>query len=280
MRSSQKVTPLYPAPSYSDLKTSNIINPDVNNTKTPKIKIQNVMNPLVDAAKSVFTAVCELHSRQDSNELSDNLRQELIASIRAFVVRAGQLGYNQELILVARYMLSATVEEAMIRQEERAQSADPPTGTLLKTLGVEPLSRDQWNNLMTRLCDDAVDYIDTLEFIYLCLRLDLKGHYAQEPAGESQRLTFTDELYQIIAKVRGETAFLLSPRGLTQYVPRPVKVKLFKPLHAWIITGVLVGIMYSYFCYSYIQASAPLRSMLQQAETVLVSHANGSEFSA
>lgn len=220
------------------------------------------INPLILASRNILETISLLQNNNEEQAWSE-LQQEVIQNVKAFTVRATQDGYPNEVILIARYVLCATLDEILLYNPAFGEDAWLPY-CLLDTFPVEHLSQEQFFLALERLCENPERYIDTLELIYLCLNLGFEGHYRAVVRGQEQLGRITNSLYQVIVAQRGEPELILSAHSASPYKIKSVQFQT--PIKLWqglVVTALLLGAIYGGFSYAYYNAEQPLVHSLQ-----------------
>jgi len=172
------------------------------------------LNPLVDAAATLFSIIGRLKSLQNYRRLS-KLQQELIQEIQQFQNAAKAQGYNSEHILVSRYALCAVLDD-LIQNSSWGSQGQWTTYSLLTVFHPDTIHPDRFFSILERLTKEPSLYIDILELMYLCLTLGFKGPYRYNPSHPNSFdyvhfETMTQRLYQQIRTCRGDFPKNLSP---------------------------------------------------------------------
>ena len=154
------------------------------------------LNPLVSTAAPII--VWATHFRDEPVQPD---MHNLIQQIKNFENNLFALGYRSQIILAARYLLCAYLDE--ITQSRMKQTQSPSQNLLSTFQREEEWGGEHFFTILTRSAETPKEYIEVLELGYLCLSLGYKGKYRKlEEPFELQ--TFTDKIYQLIRVVRGE----------------------------------------------------------------------------
>lgn len=174
------------------------------------LNIQRSLNKLVGAATELIALVGELrHTVQHADP--GRLRNNVIDQIRAFEIRAKQEGQVSEIVLSARYVLCAALDEAVLNTPWGPESGWAQH-SLLSTFHNETFGGEKVFLILDRLLQTPAQYIDALELIYLCLSLGFAGKYQVDPRGYIQLEQIKENLYRAIDMQRGAHERELSPR--------------------------------------------------------------------
>lgn len=167
------------------------------------------VNPLVDAAASLFSMVGRLKQTRSFRHLN-KLQKELITEINAFQEVAKAYGYSSEYILVSRYALCATFDDVIATTTWGSQG-QWDNYSLLAAFNQESAQQERFFIILERLIKDPELYIELMEFMYLCLSLGFKGNYRSTEFGNNQFEQICNALYKRIRQHQGDVTRALSP---------------------------------------------------------------------
>lgn len=205
------------------------------------------LNPLVNSA-AMLIAVFNKTRQSVSHPNVGGLHQQLVAAIRTFEESAKNKNIKPEIVLAARYILCAALDEAVLNTPWGAESAWTQR-TLLSIFHNETNGGEKFFQLLDRMQAYPADNLDILELMYVLLSLGFEGKYRVVSRGRDKIEQIRDELYKVIRRHRGDYERSLSPtwhglgrtkNSLAQYVPM------------WVIASIAVGILvlsYSGFRY-------------------------------
>lgn len=204
------------------------------------------INPLIAAATSLFSIAGQLTNEHPTQALY-TFHQQLIHEIKAFENSAQTNQYRSETILVARYILCATLDE-LILNTDWGKRNNWQQHKLLVAFYQETQSDERFFIILEKLAENPAIHIDLLEFIYLCLSLGYEGKYRYEPRGNITLAEIMDKLFAYIRQQRGD---LKKDINVVHNSPsRPPTSKLHFPF--WLIicfTATLLLTIYSSFSY-------------------------------
>lgn len=210
-----------------------------------ELNVTRSLNKLVGAATELIALVGELrHTIQHADP--SKLRNSIIDQMREFETNAQQSGQASEVVLSARYVLCAALDEAVLNTPWGPESGWAQH-SLLSTFHNETSGGEKVFLILDRLLQTPAQYIDTLELIYLCLSQGFSGKYQIDPRGHLQLEQIKENLYRAIEMQRGahERELSLRWKGAEKSNKR---VSDFVPL--WIIFTIalsLVVLSYSGF---------------------------------
>lgn len=194
----------------SDLPITDVTNADL--TRTPlsgsrqsyqsnMFKIRIAVNPLVAAAAPLLTTATQLREQSDPPDYNE-LHRCLCHEIKALEHNAHKLGYRSQVILAARYLLCAMIDE-IIAQSNWFKASTWAQRGLLQTFQREAWGGERFFLILERSAEDPIVYIDLLELGYICLSQGFRGKY--ESPDQTQALALViDNLYDLIRHQRGE----------------------------------------------------------------------------
>jgi type VI secretion system protein ImpK len=177
-----------------------------------------------------------------------SLRRYALEEIRRFEEAASANGVRNEIVLAARYVLCAGIDEAMLSTPSGAQS-EWSQHPLLVALHREAWGGEKFFEMLDRISADPARHIDLMELQYLVLALGFTGKYQMLDRGHEKLADLQRTVYRTIRSQRGGDGGELSLRwrGLEdqrnrviRYVPWWVVVAA-----ALAILAVTFGVYYS-----------------------------------
>lgn len=212
-----------------------------------QFKTQYGLNPIVNAA-SVLIAVFYKTRQTLSHQNVGGLHQQLVAAIRNFEVQTKEKNISPEIVLAARYIICAALDEVVLNTPWGAESAWPQR-TLLSTFHSETHGGEKFYLLLDKMKERPAQNLDILELMYIFLSLGFEGKYRMTSRGRDMLEKIRDDLFQIIRTFRGEYERSLSPswQGLGR-----AKNTLAHYVPMWVVASVLAGVLvlsYSGFRY-------------------------------
>lgn len=216
------------------------------------------INPLIAAAYPLLTIGTRLSEIEQYPDIA-YLHQILTHEMRVFENQSQQQKYRQNVIIIARYFLCLFLDETILKS---SWGKPWQQCCLQKNFHHEDTLGERIFDIIDRLLSHPAQYIDLLEFVYLCLSLGLKNPQQQNLPTEF--LEKLDKIYNIIREERGETSQGLLVQTHHQFIGnhhRHTK-KPFSMLFFLFTTALFVT--YGFFCYGLKSASDPL---LQQLAT-------------
>lgn len=205
------------------------------------------LNPLVNTA-STLIAVFYKTRQSVSHQNVGALHQQLVSALRNFESSAKSLNIRPEVIVSARYILCAALDEAVLNTPWGAESAWTQR-TLLSLFHNETNGGEKFFLILDRMKTYPADNLDILELMYILLSLGFEGKYRVIARGRDAIEQIRDELYRVIRTYRGEYERALSPtwqglgksrNTLARYVPM------------WVMASIAAGVLvlsYSGFRY-------------------------------
>jgi type VI secretion system protein ImpK len=157
------------------------------------------INPLLTAAAALLTFIAKLYEQALAQDIPE-VYATLIHETKAFEAAAQQQGYRAEHVLVARYLLCATLDEALMAM---GNSALWQKHKLLQHFHGELCGDERFFLILDRLSVEPAMHIDLLELIYLCLSLGFTGKYRQRENGKAELDVLMGRLYERIRAQRG-----------------------------------------------------------------------------
>ena len=174
------------------------------------------INPLIAAASPLLTMITKSEKQALAPPYS-TLHKNLVHEMKAFECQTQNHGYRANTILAARYVLCALADE-LILNTQTDDKLEWKKQTLLQTFQCESSGSDRFFLILERSREDPLLYIDLLELIYVCLRIDFKGKFRDKLKGHEELQCLTDNLYHCIREQRGDIS-----NALSDYKPGTIK---------------------------------------------------------
>jgi type VI secretion system protein ImpK len=212
-------------------------------------------NPLVAAAGPLFSLLerlCVSPTLPPINSIRDNIDHEL----QAFNSRLAGQTYSEELVVIAKYLLSATIDELLGKNYLRlyGQPAEFKSFTPSSHDDIGPQQR--FFEIVQYLKEQPNQYLDLLELAYYCLIAGFEGEQHLRTDGRQNLENLIEELYQLIQQNRVNKPLRLF-KDQPHVMPEPIN-------HKPVITGVLLafGLLASMFFASHSVLEHKAKSML------------------
>ena len=137
-------------------------------------KVTNVYNPIIEAAKSVFTLANAM--KNSTTQLSvDNILFKFSTMIEDFEAEAEKNGAPYEMVKAAQYCLCTFVDESAVRSDWANESWSQKS--LLVSFFDETWGGERFFEILEKAKLDVDKNLYLIEFIYLCLQFGYKGKY-------------------------------------------------------------------------------------------------------
>lgn len=198
------------------------------------------LNPLVDAASYLFSALGKLRALDQHRQLG-KLQQELINEINVFQETVKPLGYNAEYIVVCRYAICATFDDILSHTIWGAHG-QWEAHSLLSAFNQDKQHQDKFFTILERAIKEPALYIDLMELMYICLSLGYKGQYRATEHSQFQLEQITNNLYKHIRAYRGSFNKTLSPTPLKSSKTSSKKTSRasYSPLFILFVTACVI----------------------------------------
>jgi type VI secretion system protein ImpK len=161
------------------------------------------LNPLVQAASPLLRLAGHARSASSSSLDIPGIRRQALDDLRAFEDRARAAGVPHEIVLAARYVLCATVDEAVMSTPGGSQS-EWAQNPLLVALHREAWGGEKFFEMLERMGRDPARHIDLMELQYVCLALGFMGKYHTMERGHERLSEVRAGLYRTIRSHRGK----------------------------------------------------------------------------
>ena len=237
---------------------------DANAPPPPELPMPG-LNPLVQAASRLLLLAAQLRGTVSPPDAAA-VRRHALDEIRSFEERARSNGVTKDVVLAARYVLCAALDEAALStpwgpESEWAQQ------TLLVALHRESWGGEKFFEMLNRMSRDTARYVDLLELQYLCIAFGFAGKYQMDERGHTRLAEVQRDLYRRIRSVRErpQSELSLRWRGLEN---RRNPVIRYVP--AWVVGAAalaIVGVSFA-ICYARLGAAAdPVHAALTRIGT-------------
>jgi type VI secretion system protein ImpK len=220
------------------------------------------LNPLVQAASPLLLRMGQMRSAPGAIDVP-SLRRAALDEIRRFEERARAASVRNEIVLAARYVLCAGLDEAVLSTPSGAQSewAQHP---LLVALHREAWGGEKFFEMLDRIVVDPARHIDLIELQYLILALGFTGKYQMMDRGHEQLADLQHNLHRTIQNQRGTAPPELSLqwRGLEDQ-----RSRLIRYVPWWVVVAAALVILGGTFAVYYTRLANqadPLHERLAQ----------------
>ena len=215
-------------------------------------------NPLVAAASPLLSLLERLSLSPTLPKIA-NIRENIEHELFAFHSRLASQNYAAEFIIIANYLLSATVDELLGKNYLRLyhQPAEFKAFTPVSHDGSEPQRR--FFEIVNFIKQRTNQYLDILELAYYCLITGFEGEQHMRADGRQNLDNLIEELYQLIQQHRVNKPHRLFKEKANISRER----KNYKPM----IIATLIAL--SILAFSYIGSHALIE---HKANTLLLGH--------
>lgn len=223
--------------------------------------ISTGVNPLAGAAAGLLALAGQLRHSVTHHDVP-GLRRKLIEEIKRFEADAQARGIRPEVVITARYILCAVLDE-MVLSTPWGSESEWSHQSLLSTFHNETLGGQKFFLILERVLPDPATNRDLLELMYLCLSIGFKGKYMLQDGGEQQLEDLRSRLFGVLRAQRGEPEQELSPHWapafnagdqLTRYIP------------LWVVAavaGALLVTIYAGFTFMLGSDASPVHKQLE-----------------
>ena len=190
-------------------------------------------NPLVAAAGpllSLLERLCVSPTLPAVSSIRENIEHEL----HAFRSRLTGQEYADEFVIIACYLLSATIDELLGKNYLRlyGQPAEFKAFTPLSHDNIGPQRR--FFDIIKYIKERTNQYLDLIELTYYCLIAGFEGEQHLQSNGRQTLDNLIEELYQLILLNRANKPHRLF-KDKTSTIPKPAN-------HKPIIVGTLIAL--------------------------------------
>src|SRR5262245_10160920 len=218
------------------------------------------LNPLVRAAIPLLLVVAQVRESVSSVDVP-GLRRQVLDEIRQFEEQARASRVPNEVVLSARYVICAALDEAVLSTPWGNQSewAQHP---LLVQLHREAWGGEKFFEMVDRISQDPGRHIDLMELQYLALVFGFEGKYHVQERGHERLQQIQQDLYRRIRSHRGSSdgALSLRWRGLEDR-----RNPLLRYVPWWVVAAAalpVLAVAFTAFYASLAGAAAPVQAEL------------------
>jgi type VI secretion system protein ImpK len=220
------------------------------------------LNPLVQAASPLLLLMGQLRTATSAMDLA-SLRRYALEEVRRFEQAASANGIRNEIVLAARYVLCAGLDEAVLSTPSGAQS-EWSQHPLLVALHREAWGGEKFFEMLDRISADPGRHLDLLELQYLILALGFTGKYQMLDRGHEKLADLQRKVYRTIREQRGgaTTDLSLRWRGLEDQ-----RNRLIRYVPWWVVVSAALAVVAMTFAvyYTWLAKQAdPLHARLAQ----------------
>lgn len=167
-----------------------------------KLFIAPYSNNILVAAAGPILSLMERLCLSSTLPPIDNIRDNIDHELCAFHSKLDASNYQADLVKLARYLLSVTIDEQLGKNYLRVykEPSEFKAFTPLTNDGVEP--QQKFFDILNYVKDKPNQYLDLIELIYFCLIAGFEGAYHMQADGKQTLENYTEELYQIIQQHR------------------------------------------------------------------------------
>ena len=154
-------------------------------------------NPLLAAAGPIFSLVERLNSSQtlpDIDEVISNIEHE----VNSFQSRLIAHKYSDELIMVSRYLISATIDELIGKSYIRVNHKPAEFKAFIQYDDEDIGPQTRFFQIISYIKERPNQYLDLVELAYYCLITGFEGQYHSKTNGRQELDNTIEELYQLI----------------------------------------------------------------------------------
>jgi len=216
------------------------------------------MNTLVSAAGPILSLLERL-SLSASLPPVENIRDNIQHELFAFRSKLDASNYPADVISIAQYLLSATIDEILGKNYMRVfnEAMEFKSFTPLTSDGAQPQQR--FFEILNYIKERPNQFLDLIGLVYYCLIAGFEGECHQKVDGRQKLDNYIDELYQIIQQYRCH-----KPHRLFNETPLPKTIE--KNYKVPIITTIIA---ISVVAFAFLTSQMILEN---RAKTVLLGH--------
>jgi len=158
-------------------------------------------NPILAAASPLFSLL-ERFSATETLPHIDSIKEHIDHEWKSYRSRLAGLKYTEEFVVVAEYLMSATIDELIgktyLRIDGKPAEFISFTPSSLSDTGPEK----RFFDIVTIIKNRAHQYLDLIELAYYCLICGFEGEHHLRADGRSTLDHMIHELYELIQQHR------------------------------------------------------------------------------
>jgi len=249
----------YSASLASRLATTHNHQPPQGYYRSKLFIVPSAANPLVAAAGPLFSLLERLSISPTLPDITD-IRNNIEHELNAFHSRLGSLSYTQELVSIAHYLLSATIDELLGKNYLRLHGYPAEFNAFTPSSFDEIGPQRRFFDIVNYIKERTNQYMDLVELAYYCLIAGFEGEQHLRANGRQELDNTIEELYQLIQHNRVNKPYML----FAQCTPAVKEPKNHKSLL------IFASVALAFLVFLYLGSHALLE---QKAKTVLHGHA-------
>lgn len=212
-------------PAY--VETKNDFEPASANSKLTELLDNAIKNPLLSAAATLLTLLTQLPHINGISDLA-TFQKTLYKEIQTFKCKAADFNVDSFIIMQARYVLCASIDEMILKNYHREASTENTSNQLSiwsQQSLVSTFYHDTWGGenvykILEQARSDPHANIDLLELILWCLNLGFEGKYRAMINGREKLKELKENLCRTLLKERD---YINASSFSTSYAPPTAK---------------------------------------------------------
>ena len=158
------------------------------------------INPLIAAGDQLFSILVALREVKQIAD-TDKLFSDLAHEIKAFDHQAQVFGYDNDTVVIARYLICCLLDKFVIK----AKLIDGGWGGYgLTNFFYGGTTNRELSAIVSQLVGNPSKNLHIMEFIHVCLSFDLADTFAVSELKANDLIVMADRLYQVIIQQRPE----------------------------------------------------------------------------
>lgn len=220
---------------------------------------------LLPAAAATLLALASELRRASAAQNVDDMRHKVVEEIKAFESRAVEFGVAADEISAARYVLCATLDEAVMTTPWGTASRWS-ANSLLNQFHGETWGGEKVFIILDRIRGNPTQYLSLIKLIDLCLLFGFEGRYRVVEDGRYELDILRDEIGRLLKRHIQAPPQELSPRWRGLSARRALRPYL--PLWAvFVSVGAALSLAYGIFAYRVVESVRPVITELDSLDT-------------
>lgn len=210
---------------------------------------------------SLLERLCLSPSLPSVEDIRDSIQHEVLA----FHSKMNTSQYPEQLINIAQYLMSATIDEVLGKSYMRVYQITAIFKAFTPLTHDHAKPEERFFEILNYIKERPNQYLDLIELVYFFLILGFEGHYHLKPNGRQALDNHIEDLYQIIQRYRFNKPHRLFNENS---VPKTVKKNYNKAIFAVIMALSLVTI--AFFTSHFILENKAKRILLGHSQLALL----------
>lgn len=197
-------------------------------------------NSLVAAAGPVLSLMERLCLSPSLPRL-EGIRENIEHELRAFQSKLDASHYPKDLVVIAYYLLTATLDEILAKNYLRIYNITPEFKSFTPPASDDVSPQKRFFEILNYIKERPNQYLDLIELVYFCLIAGFEGEYHLKADGRQVLDNAIEDLYQMIQQYRFNKPYRLFHENA---IPKAVKKDYKAAMLSVVIALSLVAVTF------------------------------------